>query len=240
MLRRHHSLVLTVFGTVMLGACGNSSLPAERVSAPGNGGNDAPVTEDRCGEHPWCDTSLSPAERSALVIDAMTTDEKIAFLAGDNLTGIAGFEGTHTGTSNGIERLGIPTVYYSDGPMGVRSGQGTAFPAPIALAATWDPDIAQRYGAAVATVLAFWLFFLLRSEFSARVWESFPRREQYCFTTIIVVLAALTPLLGDTIGVGVHWLWALLLAFFLIYYAGTVMDGVRLIRKKWVGRNNDK
>ena len=155
MLRRHHSLVLTVFGTLMLGACGNSSLPAERVSAPGNGGNDAPVTEDRCGEHPWCDTSLSPAERSALVIDAMTTDEKIAFLAGDNLTGIAGFEGTHTGTSNGIERLGIPTVYYSDGPMGVRSGQGTAFPAPIALAATWDPDIAQRYGAAVATEAKF-------------------------------------------------------------------------------------
>lgn len=116
---------------------------------------------------------------------------------------------------------------------------GAAFLANAGLNLILIPRFAAA-GAAVATVLAFWLFFLLRSEFSARVWESFPRREQYCFTTIIVVLAALTPLLGDTIGVGVHWLWALLLAFFLIYYAGTVMDGVRLIRKKWVGRNNDK
>ena len=116
---------------------------------------------------------------------------------------------------------------------------GAAFLANAGLNLILIPRFAAA-GAAVATVLAFWLFFLLRSEFSARVWESFPRREQYCFITIIVALAALTPLLGDTIGVGVHWLWALLLAFFLIYYAGTVMDGVRLIRKKWVGRNNDE
>lgn len=113
---------------------------------------------------------------------------------------------------------------------------GVAFLANAGLNLLLIPRFAAA-GAAVATVLAFWLFFILRSEFSARVWESFPRREQYCFTAVLVGLAALTPWLGHAVGVWVHGLWALLLIFFLVYYARTVADGIGLIRKKWVGRN---
>jgi beta-glucosidase len=44
----------------------------------------------------------------------------------------------------------IPAFSLSDGPAGVRrAGQtanATALPAPIALAATWDPDLARQYG----------------------------------------------------------------------------------------------
>ncbi len=50
----------------------------------------------------------------------------------------------------------LPPLSLSDGPAGVRlSRQGgaglsaTAFPAPIALAATWDPELARRYGDAI-------------------------------------------------------------------------------------------
>jgi len=130
-------LGLTFATAVLLAAIG--ALPA---AAAGRCGDP--------GERPWCNTSLSADHRAGLLLEALTLDEKISLLAGDDLFGVAGQEGSHTGTSDGIERVGLPTIYYSDGPMGVRSGQGTAMPAPIGLAATWDPDLARRYGATVA------------------------------------------------------------------------------------------
>lgn len=47
-----------------------------------------------------------------------------------------------------IPRLGVPGLKMSDGPMGVHNyGPTTAYPAPIALAASWDTELAQRVGA---------------------------------------------------------------------------------------------
>ena len=103
----------------------------------------------RCGSHPWCDTSLSPDKRADLLVGAMTQDEKIAFLGGDDETGVAGGDGTHTGTQTGVARLDLPTIYYSDGPQGPRAGAATAMPGPMGLAATFDRDTAREYGAEV-------------------------------------------------------------------------------------------
>src|SRR5436305_13376839 len=72
----------------------------------------------RCGEpaqRPWCNTSLSPDERAGLLLNALTQDEKISLLAGDDPFGAGGGANSHTGTSDGIARLGLPTTYYSDG-----------------------------------------------------------------------------------------------------------------------------
>ena len=66
-------------------------------------------------------------------------------------------------TSPGVPRLGIPELMMSDGPHGVRaeiewnswnyagwtSDSITAFPALTALAATWNPEMAARYGKAI-------------------------------------------------------------------------------------------
>jgi beta-glucosidase len=109
------------------------------------------VAAGRCGSHPWCDTSLSPDARADLLVAAMTQDEKIAFIGGDDVTGVAGGEGTHTGTQTGIPRLDVPTIYYSDGPQGPRAGKATAMPGPLGLAATWDRSVARRYGAEVGS-----------------------------------------------------------------------------------------
>jgi beta-glucosidase len=45
-------------------------------------------------------------------------------------------------------RLGIPWIFLQDGPAGVADGVNnvTAFPAPIALAASWDVSLARQYG----------------------------------------------------------------------------------------------
>ena len=77
----------------------------------------------------------------------MTRDEKVSLLAGDEFEGVYGLPGTHTGTSDGIARLGIPTIHFTDGTAGIRQGPATAMPAPIAVAAAFDPAAAQLDGA---------------------------------------------------------------------------------------------
>jgi beta-glucosidase len=100
---------------------------------------------------PWCKASRSPAERARLLLDAMTPDEEISLLAGEQLpnTGQGGRPYQHSATSLGIERLPIPQLNFDNGPAGVRQGRATALPAPLALAATWSPALARKAGAVV-------------------------------------------------------------------------------------------
>ena len=104
----------------------------------------------RCGAHPWCDTALSPDTRAVMLTQALTPDEKIGLLAGDDVSGVcACYTGSHTGTADGIARLDVPKVLFTDGPVGVRQGQTTALPIPMALAATFDRRLAVAHGAVV-------------------------------------------------------------------------------------------
>ena len=67
----------------------------------------------------------------------MTLDQKIDLIGGVDDFFIRGYAS-----------LGWPRLKMADGPMGVRNfGFSTAYPAGIALAATWDPEMAQRIGA---------------------------------------------------------------------------------------------
>ncbi len=73
------------------------------------------------------------------VLGKMTLEEKIDLLSG-----------RREFYTLGIDRLGIPSMKMADGPMGVRNyGPSTAFPAGVALAATWDTEMARRIGAAM-------------------------------------------------------------------------------------------
>lgn len=49
-----------------------------------------------------------------------------------------------------IPRLGVPPLWTSDGPNGVRSGQSTVFPMGVTLASTWNIALAQQEGEALA------------------------------------------------------------------------------------------
>jgi beta-glucosidase len=95
---------------------------------------------------PWCNTSLSADRRADLLEQQMTMTEKIDFLNGV-------LPGTHAGASMAIPQLGIPSVSYTDGPVGAHpaKGEATAMPIPMALAATFDRNDAYRYGKEVAT-----------------------------------------------------------------------------------------
>ncbi|HXF11852.1 MAG TPA: glycoside hydrolase family 3 C-terminal domain-containing protein [Terriglobales bacterium] len=83
--------------------------------------------------------------RARQVVSRMTVDEKI-----DQLHGIR--DTTHYRYVPGLPSLGIPPLNVTNGPAGVGPGgagpqkPATALPAPIALAASWDPKLAYAYG----------------------------------------------------------------------------------------------
>ena len=91
------------------------------------------------GAEKYKDPSLSVEVRIADLLPRLTLEEKITLLGGDD----TGFNGS------GVERLGIPPIRMSDGPVGVRSGASTAFPVSINMAAAWDMDLIYRYGIAL-------------------------------------------------------------------------------------------
>jgi beta-glucosidase len=73
------------------------------------------------------------------ILSQMTIEEKIEIIGGIN-----------DFYTRAIPRLGIPSLRMSDGPMGVHDyGLTTAYAAGIALAASWDVDLARRVGAAM-------------------------------------------------------------------------------------------
>src|ERR1700758_3219233 len=82
-------------------------------------------------------TSKAEAEkRTDALLDKMTLDEKLTLIGGIN-----------DFYTQAIPRLGIPQFRMSEGPLGVHnSGPTTAYPAAIALAASWDTDLAKRVG----------------------------------------------------------------------------------------------
>ncbi|MDT4989202.1 MAG: beta-glucosidase [Micromonosporaceae bacterium] len=89
----------------------------------------------------------TPEERAAALVAQMTLDEKISQVhtTGNGAGGVPRLV-------PGIPRLGIPDLGITNGPAGVGTGSvptqpnATALPAPVALAATFDPELARQYG----------------------------------------------------------------------------------------------
>ncbi len=143
---RRHSRYLIALAAPLLAA----GTAARAQSGPGLA--DIPgIRAEGCspvGERPWLDPKAPPACRALEVIARMTLDEKLAEVGG--ITG-----------KTGLARLGLVSGGGSDGPNGIagggispalapRSKNVTAFPTALTLAATWDRELARRYGAAMA------------------------------------------------------------------------------------------
>jgi beta-glucosidase len=97
----------------------------------------------------YLDRSLPVETRIDDLIGRLTLDEKISIVHANGLF-----------RSGGVERLGIPSLWTDDGPQGVReevslaswrpSGAtddyATAIPPGVAIAATWNPEVARDCG----------------------------------------------------------------------------------------------
>jgi beta-glucosidase len=101
---------------------------------------------------PWTNTRLSPDRRAALLLQAMTLPEKAELMSNDPGTGWA----YH---NDAIPRLGIPPLNMLDAGSGLRlasitlpatGNRATAMPSTMLLAASFEPQLAARYGRTVA------------------------------------------------------------------------------------------
>ena len=111
------------------------------------------------------DARRSTSDRVADLLSQMTTEEKIHLLKGSGIASAMGRSDTGEGIPGAVgtivptPRLGIPTVYLSDGPAGLRiqptrPGEDrtyycTAFPIATLLASTWNTDLVHDVGNAM-------------------------------------------------------------------------------------------
>ncbi len=87
-------------------------------------------------------------DRVEELLSQLTLREKVSLLSGLN-----NWETTP------VKRLGIPSLVMTDGPHGVRAnqtgpervqGEATSFPTGVSMAASWDTDLVERVGEALA------------------------------------------------------------------------------------------
>ncbi|MGQ9917915.1 MAG: glycoside hydrolase family 3 C-terminal domain-containing protein [Bryobacteraceae bacterium] len=120
---------------------------------------------------PWSNGKLPPEERARLLVQAMTLEEKIQMVHGIgwffgadmNLSGqqpppVVYRSNGGGGFIPGIPRLGVPDLQMNDAMVGSGGGArmgrySTAMPSALALASSWDLDLAFEYAALIGREL---------------------------------------------------------------------------------------
>jgi beta-glucosidase len=94
------------------------------------------------------------AKIDGILVEA-TLAEKVGMMSGKGFFaqyvasgGVWGSDPYRAG--GGIERLGVPALYFTDGPRGVARGQSTCFPCSMARGAAFDPELEYRIGQIMA------------------------------------------------------------------------------------------
>jgi beta-glucosidase len=91
--------------------------------------------------YPEGESAAKIESRVTQLLSQLTLNEKVSLLAGDDFDGMS---------TMAVPRLGIPKLVMADGPQGIRAhGPACSFPSGISLAATWDTNLAYRYGEAL-------------------------------------------------------------------------------------------
>src|SRR5579863_6565320 len=130
---------LTVIATAILAGCGGGPSFSNQQQTP-------PPSSD-------------PDARADAMLAQMTQAEKLQLVMGGVTTNLTYGYTVPRGAGGwvpGIPRLGIPTLYLSDGSVGAAYGvgQATVLPSAIASAASWDLNEATKYGTVIGTELS--------------------------------------------------------------------------------------
>ncbi len=100
----------------------------------------------------------SPDPRAQRLLDSLTPDERLALLSGGTPfwagmldIAVADASHRHPWPAAVVPRAGLAGLQFVDGPRGVvLAGGATTFPVPIARGASWDSDLEERIGEAIA------------------------------------------------------------------------------------------
>jgi beta-glucosidase len=96
-------------------------------------------------------TETEISETVEAILAEATLEEKVGMMSGKGFfqayaedKGVWGARPYRAG--GGIDRLGVPSLYFTDGPRGVARGNSTCFPCSMARGASFDPDLEYRIG----------------------------------------------------------------------------------------------
>ena len=109
------------------------------AAAAATGSQASPAASATC---PWVTSHAPVSQRVAQLMGQMSLADEISMVEGH------GTSNPYVFYTPAIPALCIPAVGLEDGPAGVADGLTgvTELPAGVALAATWDPSLARRYG----------------------------------------------------------------------------------------------
>ncbi|WP_299033347.1 glycoside hydrolase family 3 protein [uncultured Pseudokineococcus sp.] len=136
--RRAAPLAAAALAVSLLPAAAQAAPPASRDAA------DVPV------DCPWMETSLSPAERTELLLDASSPRQVMRWLVEQPAA-----QPERTTFPGGVvypEQVPCtPDITFANGGPGLNATGATAFPVPIAEAAAFDEELSRAKGAMVAS-----------------------------------------------------------------------------------------
>ncbi|WMS94883.1 oligosaccharide flippase family protein [Pseudoalteromonas sp. HL-AS2] len=96
----------------------------------------------------------------------------------------------------------------------------------------WLIPIYGAAGAAVSTCIAFWVFFIMRTEFAIYLWKPTPRLAMYGYSTLLVAGAVITSLYGRNYNTQLIIFWLLMLFSVLIFFKSELQDLKSWLLKK--------
>ena len=145
MSRRSHARALPLAAVVVAVAAATTAVSPGGAHATGPAA--AAQGQAACDGRPapWMNRHLSPDQRAALLIPQMTVAQEAAETASVSTS-------TESREVPAVPSLCIPALLLTNGSAGVSTGApaqtpATALPAPLSLAASWDPAAARQYGA---------------------------------------------------------------------------------------------
>src|SRR5215472_16976282 len=138
--RRYCGRLVAVAAAVALG--GLLAVPASAQPRTTGATGVAGLRAARGGSCPWVTSTAPISQRVAQLMGQMSLSQEISMVEGHSTSNPYVFY------TPAISSLCIPAMGLEDGPAGVADGLTgvTQLPAGVALAATWDPSLAQQYG----------------------------------------------------------------------------------------------
>ena len=103
--------------------------------------------------------AVTPSERATTLLSRIPTENVIQLLYGEGWWPASGY----VGSTPPLPQYKIPAIFMNDGPQGFRTGgsirgsvagTSTQFPSGLTVAATWDPETAFTWGAAMGEEFA--------------------------------------------------------------------------------------
>lgn len=94
-------------------------------------------------------------------------------------------------------------------------------------------------GAAISTCISFWVFLVLRTEFSIYLWKSLPRIALYTYTSLLVIGSVTNGIYGELYSFHFKIFWGLILISVLVFFKIEINNAFKFFTLKVITKKKD-